>query len=315
MAYAANRHPGVRAAVAWSPEIARLAREHNDANVLVLPARFVSEDEGVEILQDVAGHGLRGRAAQPPSGKNRPGAGMSLDHNASLREADPSGGASHRPGAAAPAARPRADRQRELRQPGGHRRHGHAAHQQVRRGLSGPAVLRRVRGGRRGRAAGHRPAEAAVRRRARQRAAALRRAGQLRGVHGGHQAGRDPHGDVAAARRPPLARRGGEPQRRHLAGGALRRRSGHRPDRLRRGPRAGQAGAAQAHHRRRQRVRPDHRLRRRSARSPTRSGRSSWWTWRTSPGWWPAACIRRPCRTRRWSPAPPTRRCAARAPG
>ena len=51
MAYAANRHPGVRAAVAWTPEIARLAREHNDANVLVLPARFVSEDEGVEILR------------------------------------------------------------------------------------------------------------------------------------------------------------------------------------------------------------------------------------------------------------------------
>ncbi len=51
MAYAANRHPGVRAAVAWLPEIARLAREHNDANVLVLPARFVSEDEGVDILK------------------------------------------------------------------------------------------------------------------------------------------------------------------------------------------------------------------------------------------------------------------------
>ena len=51
MSYAANRHPGVRAAVAWSPEIAQLAREHNDANVLILPARFVSEDEGVEILK------------------------------------------------------------------------------------------------------------------------------------------------------------------------------------------------------------------------------------------------------------------------
>ncbi|HQW66400.1 MAG TPA: RpiB/LacA/LacB family sugar-phosphate isomerase, partial [Gemmatimonadales bacterium] len=41
MSYAANRHPGVRAAVAWTPEIAKLAREHNDANVLVLPARFL----------------------------------------------------------------------------------------------------------------------------------------------------------------------------------------------------------------------------------------------------------------------------------
>jgi ribose 5-phosphate isomerase B len=51
MSYAANRHPGVRAAVAWSPELAKLAREHNDANILILPARFVSEDEGVEILK------------------------------------------------------------------------------------------------------------------------------------------------------------------------------------------------------------------------------------------------------------------------
>ncbi len=51
MAYAANRHKGVRAAVAWSPEVARLAREHNDANVLILPSRFVSEQEGVEILK------------------------------------------------------------------------------------------------------------------------------------------------------------------------------------------------------------------------------------------------------------------------
>ena len=51
MSYAANRHPGVRAAVAWTPEVARLAREHNDANVLVLPARFLSDDEGVQILK------------------------------------------------------------------------------------------------------------------------------------------------------------------------------------------------------------------------------------------------------------------------
>jgi len=51
MSYAANRHPGVRAAVAWSPEVAELSRRHNDANVLVLPARFVSEEEGVAILK------------------------------------------------------------------------------------------------------------------------------------------------------------------------------------------------------------------------------------------------------------------------
>ncbi len=51
MSYAANRHHGVRAAVAWAPEIAALARQHNDANVLVLPARFVSEEDGVKILK------------------------------------------------------------------------------------------------------------------------------------------------------------------------------------------------------------------------------------------------------------------------
>ncbi|MBX3147529.1 MAG: ribose 5-phosphate isomerase B [Gemmatimonadales bacterium] len=51
MSYAANRHHGVRAAVAWAPDIAALAREHNDANVLVLPARFVTEDQGLEILR------------------------------------------------------------------------------------------------------------------------------------------------------------------------------------------------------------------------------------------------------------------------
>ena len=50
MSYAANRHPHVRAAVAWAPEIAALARQHNDANVLVLPARFVSKKQAEEIV-------------------------------------------------------------------------------------------------------------------------------------------------------------------------------------------------------------------------------------------------------------------------
>ena len=50
MSYTANRFPKVRAAVAWSPEVAELARKHNDANILVLPSRFVSEQEGLEIL-------------------------------------------------------------------------------------------------------------------------------------------------------------------------------------------------------------------------------------------------------------------------
>jgi ribose 5-phosphate isomerase B len=51
MSYTANRYPGVRAAVAWSPDIAELARRHNDANVLVLPARFVSDEDALAILQ------------------------------------------------------------------------------------------------------------------------------------------------------------------------------------------------------------------------------------------------------------------------
>ena len=50
MSYAANRHHGVRAAVAWTPEVAALSRQHNDSNVLVLPARFLSEAEATRIL-------------------------------------------------------------------------------------------------------------------------------------------------------------------------------------------------------------------------------------------------------------------------
>lgn len=51
MSYTANRYPHVRAGVAWSAEVAKLAREHNDANVLVLPARFVSEADALDILK------------------------------------------------------------------------------------------------------------------------------------------------------------------------------------------------------------------------------------------------------------------------
>jgi len=50
MSYSANRYPKVRAAVAWNQEIAQLSRSHGDSNVLVLPARFVSEQEGLAIL-------------------------------------------------------------------------------------------------------------------------------------------------------------------------------------------------------------------------------------------------------------------------
>lgn len=45
----ANKHAGIRCALCWIPEIASLARQHNNANVLALPARFVSTELAKEI--------------------------------------------------------------------------------------------------------------------------------------------------------------------------------------------------------------------------------------------------------------------------
>lgn len=47
---AANKHQGIRAAIAWKPELASLARQHNDANILSLPARFITLEEAIEIV-------------------------------------------------------------------------------------------------------------------------------------------------------------------------------------------------------------------------------------------------------------------------
>ena len=41
----ANKHQGIRSALCWTAEIAKLARQHNDANILTLPARFIEEAE------------------------------------------------------------------------------------------------------------------------------------------------------------------------------------------------------------------------------------------------------------------------------
>ena len=46
----ANKHQGIRCALCWNPEIASLARQHNDANILSLPARFISPEVAQEIL-------------------------------------------------------------------------------------------------------------------------------------------------------------------------------------------------------------------------------------------------------------------------
>jgi ribose 5-phosphate isomerase B len=46
----ANKHKGIRAALAWEEEIAALARQHNNANVLCVPARFVSKAKAFKIV-------------------------------------------------------------------------------------------------------------------------------------------------------------------------------------------------------------------------------------------------------------------------
>jgi ribose 5-phosphate isomerase B len=48
----ANRYPFIRAALAWLPEIARLSRAHNDANVLCLPARFMDAELATQCLSE-----------------------------------------------------------------------------------------------------------------------------------------------------------------------------------------------------------------------------------------------------------------------
>lgn len=50
VAMSANKHPNVRAALCWNDEIAQLARLHNDANVLVLPARYLDHEQTEKIV-------------------------------------------------------------------------------------------------------------------------------------------------------------------------------------------------------------------------------------------------------------------------
>lgn len=47
-----NKHQQIRAALVWIPEIAHLSRQHNDANVLVMPGRFISNNEAEKIMDD-----------------------------------------------------------------------------------------------------------------------------------------------------------------------------------------------------------------------------------------------------------------------
>jgi len=51
VAITANKHPGIRAAVCWGEELAKLAREHNNANIICIPGRFVREGDAEKMLE------------------------------------------------------------------------------------------------------------------------------------------------------------------------------------------------------------------------------------------------------------------------
>jgi len=52
VSFTANKHQGIRAALCWKPEIAKLAREHNNANILCLPGRFLTPEESYDIVKN-----------------------------------------------------------------------------------------------------------------------------------------------------------------------------------------------------------------------------------------------------------------------
>lgn len=51
VAITANKHKGIRAAICWGEELAKLAREHNNANILCIPSRFVREGDAEKMVQ------------------------------------------------------------------------------------------------------------------------------------------------------------------------------------------------------------------------------------------------------------------------
>ena len=51
VAITANKHQGIRAAICWQPELASLARQHNNANIVCIPERFVSLDDAKKIVE------------------------------------------------------------------------------------------------------------------------------------------------------------------------------------------------------------------------------------------------------------------------
>jgi ribose 5-phosphate isomerase B len=51
VAITANKYAGIRAALCWNSELAQLAREHNDANILAIPVRFIDEDTALKMVE------------------------------------------------------------------------------------------------------------------------------------------------------------------------------------------------------------------------------------------------------------------------
>ena len=187
MAITANKVPGVRAALCSDLYTARMSREHNDANVLALGGRLMGPEMALDILKmwletEFAGDRHRRRSTRSPTSSavtRRPSA--TPGHMGRLERVDPE---------IAKAIRAETERQsRNLELIASENFVSEAVleavglgpHQQVRRGLPGPALLRRLRDRRRRRGAGHRARQGALRRRARQRPAAL----GLPGQHGG----------------------------------------------------------------------------------------------------------------------------------
>ena len=184
---AANKVPGSRAAVVHDVSTAALARRHNHANVVCLGARTTGPTVAVDALLRVPGGVPRSTAATTgasPSWRRLDREPVRPDRSTKGPH-EPLRDRAGRPiprwptllaaGAGPPVDHPAADRLGELHLAGRAGRLGLGADQQVRRGLSGPALLRRQPGHRRGRGPGPGPGHGAVRGRARQRAAARRR--------------------------------------------------------------------------------------------------------------------------------------------
>ena len=69
VAITANKHAGIRAAICWEKEIAILARAHNDANIICIPARFVSTDATFEMVDTFLSTPFEGGRHQTRVGK------------------------------------------------------------------------------------------------------------------------------------------------------------------------------------------------------------------------------------------------------